>query len=44
MNALLLFTQSFLFGVFLAQNAFLFYIFYELSLVPVFFLLLYLGR
>jgi len=42
-NALLLFTQSFLFGVFLAQNGFLFYIFYELSLVPVFFLLLYWG-
>ncbi|MBK9287362.1 MAG: hypothetical protein IPN38_06675 [Flavobacteriales bacterium] len=42
-NALLLFTQSFLFGVFTAQNAFLFYIFYELSLVPVFFLLLYWG-
>lgn len=42
-NALLLFTQSLLFGVFLAQNGFLFYIFYELSLVPVFFLLLYWG-
>src|SRR5690606_11448100 len=42
-NALLLFTQSFLFGVFLAQNTVLFYIFYELSLIPVFFLLLYWG-
>ena len=42
-NALLLFTQTFLFGVFLAQNALLFYIFYELTLIPVFFLLLYWG-
>lgn len=42
-NALLLYTQTFLFGVFLAQNALLFYIFYELSLIPVFFLLLYWG-
>ena len=42
-NALLLFTQSALFGVFMAQNAFLFYIFYELSLVPLFFLLLFWG-
>ena len=39
MNAMLLYTQSALFGVFASQNAFLFYIFYELSLVPVFFLL-----
>lgn len=42
-NALLLFSQSFMLGVFTAQNAFLFYIFYELSLVPIFFLLLYWG-
>lgn len=42
-NALILFTQSSLFGVFLAQNAFLFYVFYELALVPVFFLLIYWG-
>ncbi len=42
-NALLLYTQTFLFGVFLAQNALLFYIFYELSLIPVFFFLLYWG-
>lgn len=42
-NALLLYTQTFLFGVFLAQNTLLFYIFYELSLIPVFFLLLYWG-
>jgi NADH-quinone oxidoreductase subunit M len=40
-NALLLFTQTFLFGVFLSQNAFLFYIFYELSLVPLFLYLLF---
>lgn len=42
-NALLLFTQTFLIGVFTAQNALLFYIFYELALLPVFFLLLYWG-
>ena len=42
-NALLLFTQSALFGVLSSQNAFLFYIFYELSLVPLFFLLLFWG-
>lgn len=42
-NALLLYAQSFMLGVFTAQNAFLFYIFYELSLLPVFFLLLYWG-
>lgn len=42
-NALLLFTQTFLFGVFFAQNALLFYIFYELTLIPIFFLLLYWG-
>lgn len=42
-NALLLFTQAFLHGVFLAQNTVLFYIFYELTLIPVFFLLLYWG-
>lgn len=42
-NALLLYTQAFLLGVFTAQNALLFYIFYELALLPVFFLLLYWG-
>lgn len=42
-NALLLFTQAFLYGVFLAQNALLFYINYELTLIPVFFILLYWG-
>jgi NADH-quinone oxidoreductase subunit M len=42
-NGLLLLAQSFLFGVFSAQNAFLFYIFYELALLPLFFLLLFWG-
>lgn len=42
-NALLLFSQAALFGVFMAQNAFLFYIFFELSLIPIFFLLLFWG-
>jgi NADH-quinone oxidoreductase subunit M len=42
-NALLLFCQAALFGVFMAQNAFLFYIFFELSLLPIFFLLLKWG-
>ncbi len=42
-NALLLFCQAALFGVFLAQNALLFYIFFELTLVPIFFLLLKWG-
>ncbi len=42
-NGLLLLTQSFLFGVFSSQNAFLFYIFYELTLVPLFFYLLFWG-
>ncbi len=38
--ALILFTQSALIGVFLAQNAFLFYVFWELALIPVYFILL----
>jgi NADH-quinone oxidoreductase subunit M len=42
-NALLLFTQGALFGVFSAQNAVLFYILYELSLIPLFLLLLFWG-
>ena len=41
--ALILFTQSALIGVFLAQNAFLFYIFWELSLIPIYFILLLWG-
>lgn len=40
---LILFTQSALIGVFLAQNAFLFYIFWELSLIPIYFILLLWG-
>lgn len=43
LNALILFTQSALIGVFLAQNAFLFYIFWELALIPVYFILLLWG-
>jgi len=41
--ALILFTQSALTGVFLAQNAFLFYIFWELTLIPLYFILLLWG-
>ena len=43
LNFLILFTQSALIGVFLAQNAFLFYIFWELTLIPVYFILLLWG-
>ncbi len=43
LNFLILFTQSALLGVFLAQNAFLFYVFWELSLIPVYFILLIWG-
>ena len=41
--ALILFTQSALIGVFLSQNAFLFYIFWELTLIPLYFILLLWG-
>jgi len=41
--ALILFTQSALIGVFLAQNAFLFYVFWELTLIPLYFILLLWG-
>ena len=41
--ALILFTQAALTGVFLAQNAFLFYVFWELALIPVYFILLLWG-
>jgi NADH-quinone oxidoreductase subunit M len=41
--ALILFTQAALSGVFLAQNAFLFYVFWELALIPVYFILLLRG-
>ena len=40
---LILLTQTALIGVFLAQNALLFYIFWELSLIPVYFILLLWG-
>ncbi|MEI6061933.1 MAG: NADH-quinone oxidoreductase subunit M, partial [Bacteroidota bacterium] len=43
LNALILFTQSALIGVFLAQNAFLFYVFWELGLIPVYFILFLWG-
>lgn len=43
LNFLILFTQSALIGVFLAQNAFLFYVFWELALIPVYFILLIWG-
>jgi NADH-quinone oxidoreductase subunit M len=43
LNALILFVQSALIGVFLAQNGFLFYIFWELTLIPVYFILLLWG-
>jgi NADH-quinone oxidoreductase subunit M len=41
--ALILFTQAALTGVFLAQNAFLFYVFWELTLIPLYFILLMWG-
>jgi len=41
--ALILLAQSALVGVFLAQNALLFYIFWELSLIPLYFILLLWG-
>ncbi len=43
LNFLILFTQSALIGVFLAKNAFLFYVFWELTLIPVYFILLLWG-
>ena len=43
LNFLILFAQSALIGVFLAQNAFLFYVFWELTLIPVYFILLIWG-
>jgi NADH-quinone oxidoreductase subunit M len=43
LNFLILLTQSALIGVFLAKNAFLFYIFWELTLIPVYFILLLWG-
>jgi len=43
LNCLILCTQAALIGVFLAQNAFLFYVFWELALIPVYFILLVWG-
>jgi NADH-quinone oxidoreductase subunit M len=43
LNALILFIQSALIGVFLAKNGFLFYIFWELTLIPIYFILLLWG-
>lgn len=43
LNFLILFTQAALNGVFMAQNAFLFYVFWELALIPVYFILLVWG-
>lgn len=43
LNLLILFAQSALNGVFMAQNAFLFYVFWELALIPVYFILLVWG-
>ncbi|MFT3739732.1 MAG: NADH-quinone oxidoreductase subunit M [Breznakibacter sp.] len=43
LNFLILFAQAALNGVFMAQNAFLFYIFWELALIPVYFILLVWG-
>ncbi|MCS6917444.1 MAG: NADH-quinone oxidoreductase subunit M [Chitinophagales bacterium] len=41
--ALLLLMQAALFGVFLARDALLFYVFYELALIPIFFLTAFWG-
>lgn len=41
--ALILITQSALTGVFLSQNAFLFYVFWELTLIPLYFILFMWG-
>ncbi len=43
LNCLILCAQAALIGVFLAQNAFLFYVFWELALIPVYFILLVWG-
>jgi NADH-quinone oxidoreductase subunit M len=43
LNSLILMTQAALNGVFMAQNAFLFYVFWELALIPVYFILLVWG-
>ncbi len=43
LNGLILIAQAALNGVFMAQNAFLFYVFWELALIPVYFILLVWG-
>ena len=43
LNFLILAAQSALIGVFLAQNALVFYVFWELALIPVYFILLLWG-
>jgi NADH-quinone oxidoreductase subunit M len=43
LNGLILLTLAALNGVFMAKNAFLFYIFWELALIPVYFILLVWG-
>jgi NADH-quinone oxidoreductase subunit M len=43
LHALMFFTQAALIGVFTARNAFLFYIFWEMTLIPVYFILLLWG-
>ncbi|HLO53089.1 MAG TPA: NADH-quinone oxidoreductase subunit M [Saprospiraceae bacterium] len=42
--ALILFMQTFMNGVFVAQDLFLYYIFWELALIPAYFLLLIWGK
>jgi len=44
LNALIFFMQFALLGVFLANNGLLFYIFWEMSLIPVFLLFLWFGE
>lgn len=41
--ALILFMQAALVGVFMAMDSFVFYLFYELALIPVFFMILHWG-
>lgn len=43
LHALMLFMQASLLGVFLATDSFLFYLFYEAALIPVFFIILNWG-
>lgn len=43
LHALILFMQSSLIGVFMAMDSFMFYLFYELALIPVFFMIMHWG-